>query len=462
MPSNPDQQTTLGLKTPKEAQLPPAPTTVEGAEESNQDISQYLTKKRMEGGAGNKNLLMIIGVGAAGAVLLIFGMSHNKKPGVIGDQVATAKKIQPAVHKKIGYMPGDQAVAAADDGEKDNVTADQIENTKNTAQDLSTNGNAQRSGGKYIASGERGINGSKYSYGGQGANHNDYGSSDHGRDAGANTGEHKNVFPGGTQQSLNSVPAFVAPPYQQGGATVAPAGLAAGSNDAARAYADEVSKPSLIFAAERDAKSAAHGAVVGSGQSEMISNFGLETGFHVAAHLEASVSTVGGVPAVAVIEYDCMQNGKVVIPAGSRVIGKISGASSTGLVNLTFQEIDMPNGSRTPINAVGLDPYLHQIKGIVTGHHFLQELALGAVTSVGSLAAGFAGSSSSASISQMSLAREQIANNVGNSGDRIIQQLQVTQTLVVTVQSGTQVYVTFVAPIKSTSQQTAESSRTGQ
>jgi hypothetical protein len=51
-------------------------------------------------------------------------------------------------------------------------------------------------------------------------------------------------------------------------------------------------------------------------------------------------------------------------------------------------------------------------------------------------------------VTQTDLARNQIAANIGRSGDQAIQQLQVGQSIVVTVPSGVLVYVTFVAPTR--------------
>jgi type IV secretory pathway VirB10-like protein len=212
----------------------------------------------------------------------------------------------------------------------------------------------------------------------------------------------------------------------------------------------------MIFAAQLSSGSPAGAASsIAGGAAEPITNFGLEPGFHVSAHLEASVSTVGGVPAVAVVEYDCIQNGRVVIPAGSRVVGKIVGASSTGLVNMFFTEIYLPNGTRAPINAVGLDQYLHQIKGIVTGKNTGKQFILASLTSVGSLGAGFLGNNNSGAITQADLARTQIASNIGNAGDQAVQRLQVSQSPVVTVPSGTLMYVTFIAAVRGSLEQAA-------
>jgi hypothetical protein len=68
------------------------------------------------------------------------------------------------------------------------------------------------------------------------------------------------------------------------------------------------------------------------------------------------------------------------------------------------------------------------------------------LSSAGSLGAGFLTSSNT--VTQTDLARNQIAANIGRSGDQSIQQLQVGQSIVVTVPSGELVYVTFVAPAR--------------
>jgi len=56
---------------------------------------------------------------------------------------------------------------------------------------------------------------------------------------------------------------------------------------------------------------------------------------------------------------------------------KIGGASSTGLVQITFTEIYLPNGTTIPINAVALDSSLHLIKGVVTGKNTGKQIILG-------------------------------------------------------------------------------------
>jgi hypothetical protein len=214
--------------------------------------------------------------------------------------------------------------------------------------------------------------------------------------------------------NLGAVPPFQAPTYTYGASTVPPIPSinTAGVTEQARQYQDAVTKPSYVFASQLDRL--VPGAIRAVSQSQIL---GLEPGFHLPAHLESSVSTLGGVPAVAIIEYNYVRGGRVIIPAGSRVIGKIGGASSTGLVQITFTEIYLPNGTTIPISAVALDSSLHLIKGVVTGKNTGKQIILGALSSAGSLGAGFLTSSNT--VTQTDLARNQIAANIGGLATRL-------------------------------------------
>jgi type IV secretory pathway VirB10-like protein len=214
-----------------------------------------------------------------------------------------------------------------------------------------------------------------------------------------------------------------------------------------REYTDQVTKPSLIFTSQASATKS-NGAGGGSAQGSPITNFGLEPGFHVSAHLESAVSTFGNIPAVAIIEYNYIRNGQILIPAGSRVVGRLSGGSATGIVSLQFNEVYLPDGSRVPISAIGLDPTLKPIKGKVTGRNTGKEFLLASITSVGSLGAGFLGTGNSSAVTQESLARDQISSNIGRAGDQAIQNMVVNSQLVVTVASGTLIEVTFTSPAR--------------
>jgi hypothetical protein len=219
------------------------------------------------------------------------------------------------------------------------------------------------------------------------------------------------------------------------------------SNKEADIRLAQVTKPSLTFVlTSTDIREPAH---LASDSRELpVTNFGYEPGFHIATHLESVVTTATKAPAIAVVDFDYRRNGIVVIPAGARVIGEIEQATSTGVVGLHFTSIHLPDGEDIAVNAVGLDQRMGPLKGAVTGRNRGKEFALAALSGLGSTAAMFAGNNVNGTLSEADLIRAQAAQNVGQAADSQIQQLAVTEHLIVTVAAGTQVQVTFVSPAK--------------
>jgi type IV secretory pathway VirB10-like protein len=391
---------------PAEEKATPVVGTVE-APETTQDKGFFVSRRKVDFGQNGSKSMTIAAIVCVAAIGGVFALSHKEGAGTKKQQATTvATPVKPVTQPSAAYQPGDRAVETSEGKRDQAVSASDIENTKNSNPDADSS----------IANPKRQIGPAPPKY----------------------------AATQSVRTNLGAVPPFQAPSYTYGATSVPPApsiGLGpAVVTEQARQYQDAVTKPSYVFAAAAAASSA-------GGDVEPITNFGLEPGFHLPAHLESSVSTLGGVPAVAIIEYNYVRNGRVIIPAGSRVIGKIGGASSTGLVQITFTEIYLPNGTTIPINAVALDSSLRLIKGVVTGKNTGKQIILGALSSAGSLGAGFLTSSNT--VTQTDLARNQIAANIGRSGDQAIQQLQVGQSIVVTVPSGVLVYVTFVAPVRS-------------
>jgi len=393
---------------PAEETATPVVGTVE-TPEASQDKGFFVSRRKVDFGQNSSKSMTIAGIAAVVAIGGVFALSHKEGAGQKKPQASTvAAPVKPVAQQSAAYQPGDRAVETAEGKRDQAVSASDIENTKNSNPDADSS----------IANPKRQIGPAPPKY--------------------AAT---QSVRP-----NLGAVPPFQAPTYTYGATAVPPIPTTigtAGVTEQARQYQDAVTKPSYVFAAQPGSSGA--GSDLGA---EPVTNFGLEPGFHLPAHLESSVSTLGGVPAVAIIEYNYVRGGRVIIPAGSRVIGKIGGASSTGLVQITFTEIYLPNGTTIPISAVALDSSLHLIKGVVTGKNTGKQILLGALSSAGSLGAGFLTSNNSGAITQADLARNQIAANIGRSGDQAIQQLQVGQSIVVTVPSGVLVYVTFTAPIR--------------
>jgi type IV secretory pathway VirB10-like protein len=389
---------------PAEEATTPAVGTIE-TPDASQEKGFFVSRRKVDVGQNSSKSMTIAAIVAVAAIGGVFALSHREGAGTKKPQSTTvAAPVKPVNQPTAAYQPGDRPVEGSEGKRDQAVSASDIENTKNSNPDADSS----------IANPKRQIGPALPKY--------------------AAT---QSVRP-----NLGAVPPFQAPSYTYGATSVPPAPSipTAGVTEQARQYQDAVTKPSYVFASTGTA-----GAGADSG-SESVTNFGLEPGFHLPAHLESSVSTLGSVPAVAIIEYNYVRGGRVIIPAGSRVVGKIGGASSTGLVQITFTEIYLPNGTTIPINAVALDSSLHLIKGVVTGKNTGKQIILGALSSAGSLGAGFLTSSNT--VTQTDLARNQIAANIGRSGDQAIQQLQVGQSIVVTVPSGVLVYVTFVAPTR--------------
>ena len=209
----------------------------------------------------------------------------------------------------------------------------------------------------------------------------------------------------------------------------------------------QVTKPSLTFVlTSTDIREPAH---LESDSLELpVTNLGYEPGFHIATHLESVVTTATKAPAIAVVDFDYRRKGIVVIPAGARIIGEIEQATSTGVVGLHFTSIHLPDGEDIAINAVGLDQRMGPLKGAVTGRNRGKQFALAALSGLGSTAAMFAGNNVSGTLSEADLIRAQAAQNVGQAADSQIQQLAVTEHMIVSVAAGTQVQVTFISPAK--------------
>jgi len=203
---------------------------------------------------------------------------------------------------------------------------------------------------------------------------------------------------------------------------------------------DALSQPSLVFTAHEQP-----GAHSGSeGQTTGPNNLGLEPGYRVAARLESMASTAVHAPVVAVVEYNYERDGEVIIPAGARVVGKITQADPSGLMNITFSYIEFPDGSSVPIDAVGTDMNLQAIKGQVTGRQRGKSMLVRSLSGIGETAAMMVGApNANSAFSEDDLLRMQVANNIGNAGDEQIMRMLTVEHIVISVPAGTEVYVVF-------------------
>ncbi len=245
-------------------------------------------------------------------------------------------------------------------------------------------------------------------------------------------------------KSLGGIGKFEEPdtsPNAHGRWTPPPYGNESAQNQQAKKKAeDALSQPSLVFTAHEQpvARSGSQSQTVGP------DNLGLAPGYHVAARLESMASTAVHAPVVAVVEYNYERDGEVIIPAGARVVGKITQADPSGLVNIAFSSIEFPDSSSVPIDAVGADLNLQAIEGQVMGRQRGKSMLVRSLSGIGETAAMMVGApNANSSFSEDDLMRMQVANNIGNAGDEQIMQMLTMEHIVVSVPAGTEVYVVF-------------------
>ena len=102
-------------------------------------------------------------------------------------------------------------------------------------------------------------------------------------------------------------------------------------------------------------------------------------------------STALNAPVTAVVEYNYQRDGKVLIPAGARAIGKIAQADASGIMNINFTALEMPSGETVPVSAIGATTSLQALKGQVTGKNFGRSLAVRSLAGLGEAGAMLVG-----------------------------------------------------------------------
>lgn len=246
-----------------------------------------------------------------------------------------------------------------------------------------------------------------------------------------------------TGKPLNQVPAFQEPDTTPNGQKkwAPPAyGGSAGEQQEHKREEDALSKPSLVFTAHAQNAGRSEPGLA----TQAINSLGLAPGYHVVARLEAMATTAVHAPVTAIIEYNYERDGQILIPAGSRAVGKISQADPSGLINLTFSSIEFPGGETIPIDAVAADMSLQAIKGKVTGKQGGKNMLVRSLSGMGETAAMIVGTpSANSAFSENDLLRMRIADNIGNASDQQIMQMMTMQHIVVSVPAGTEICIIF-------------------
>jgi len=166
-------------------------------------------------------------------------------------------------------------------------------------------------------------------------------------------------------------------------------------------------------------------------------------GSRIEAKLETQISSAVLAPVVAVVEYTYAIGDRIVLPAGARVYGQLQQADRSGFVGVKFDEIELLDGQREKIEAIGAGLDLGPIKGTVYGKNTGKNFLIKAASGVGSLAAMLVGNNSSAAFSEGDLLRQRVAENVGNAGDSELMSLNATSRIIVSVPADTKIYIVF-------------------
>jgi type IV secretory pathway VirB10-like protein len=169
----------------------------------------------------------------------------------------------------------------------------------------------------------------------------------------------------------------------------------------------------------------------------------LTPGTRIQAKLETQISSAVETPVVAVVEYTYAIGDKIIVPAGARVYGQLQQADRSGLVSVKFDEIELLDGAREKIDAIGTGLDLGPIKGNVYGKNTGKNFLVRAASGIGSVLAEVAGNSSSAAFSEDDMLRERLAENIGTAGDSEVMSLNANSRVVVSVPADTKIYVVF-------------------
>ncbi len=242
-----------------------------------------------------------------------------------------------------------------------------------------------------------------------------------------------------TVGSLGSVPSFG--DTQQKWEEPAPYG-GPPAPAASQTEQNSLKEPSIIFVRSL-AQNQASSAPKVNPEDDGAVRLELTPGTRIQAKLETQISSAVETPVVAVVEYTYAIGDKIIVPAGARVYGQLQQADRSGLVSVRFDEIELLDGARERIDAIGAGLDLGPIKGNVYGKNTGKNFLVHAASGIGSVLAEVAGNNSSAAFSEDDMLRERLAENIGTAGDSEIMSLNANSRVVVSVPADTKIYVVF-------------------
>ena len=159
-------------------------------------------------------------------------------------------------------------------------------------------------------------------------------------------------------RTLASVPTFEQ--TQQKWEDPAPYGEATNQPAVQNQQQNALKEPSLVFVRSVTQSSAGTLSNTSAG-GDATPRLDLTPGTRIEAKLETQISSAVLTPVVAVVEYTYAIGDRIVIPAGARVYGSLQQADRSGLVSVKFDEVELLDGVRENIEAVGIRVQRHDV-----------------------------------------------------------------------------------------------------
>jgi len=193
---------------------------------------------------------------------------------------------------------------------------------------------------------------------------------------------------------------------------------------------------SLVFVRTPDPGSSSH-----EGGGDQLPVLQLQEGTRIEARLETQISSDLHAPVVAVVENTYAVGDTVLVPAGARIFGKLSQADTQGNVGVDFTEIDLLDGTREKIEAIGTSTDMGPIQGNVYGRRNGRNFLIRALSGLGSTAMMVVGNNVNGAYSESDMIRERAADNLGMATDSQMMQLNGGTHVSVSVPANTKIYV---------------------
>ena len=202
----------------------------------------------------------------------------------------------------------------------------------------------------------------------------------------------------------------------------------------------QLGKSSLVFVRSQTAVTA--GAQQVRPMIQRVEGRYLPQGTALISRLQHGVSSAAKAPVIAVIEYNYEDNGQILVPAGTKAYGELTGATPQGWVTLKFHSLEFPNGEIEEIAGTALGMQRQALRGEVSGQNHGKRFLTRALTGVGTIAAfAVGGRGLTGGVGQSILLRQRIASNVALAGEQEMARLAYQQTIVVTVSANTRFYL---------------------